>query len=192
MQKTSIIMRGYFYCVKTLGNIMHYNKKLLWLLLVVCNITKGTNVNYGVEIGIVIDKKDNKIINNGEYCALQKISLQANDSFQGNGNIYAESVVIHTKKFEFAGTITCFNQCIINVQEPFDKTIFKQEGPGEFIINVGEDYYNRPVTLQKESSMSLEPLKKLVVQFPKNHPVKTMGAVVGLSVALGIALFHKK
>jgi hypothetical protein len=94
----------------------------------------GADVNYGLNLSGNIEKNAGMVINNGEYYALKSVSVQA-DNFKGSGLIDAPTIYIRAKKFEFSGTIRCYNQCVIASDESFDPNIFKREGPGNFVIN---------------------------------------------------------
>lgn len=158
--------------------------KFMVLLLLACSTLKSSNVNYGDVISGNIEIIDNLVVNNGDYCALKNLSIRA-DSFEGAGNIYAQSATINCKKFAFTGTIACFNKCVINAEEPFDETMFTHDGPGEFIITIGKDVQSNQNMVNSES-ISFEPLKKYLMKFPTNHPFKTVTyctiAAVGLAV----------
>jgi hypothetical protein len=158
---------------------------LLVFTLLTSNMVYSIQTNYGSQIAMAMNVTDDTIINNGEYCALYKVSIDAYNSFKGSGDIYCQSCIINCKKFEFTGTITCYDQCIINVENDFDQDMFKKDGPGKFIINVGKKSYT---ALQSGPSLSFEPLKAYVIQFPQRHPFKTTlyGTIITAALTAGI------
>ncbi len=131
----------------------------------------NTNLNYGLVLSFSIDVSAQTVINNGDYYAMQKIVINT-DTFQGNGFIDAPSINITTKKFDYTGTITCYGTCIIRADEPFDENMFKREGPGDFIIEIGEK--NNNVQNHKHVAFSLQPIRNAIVLFPVRHPITTI------------------
>lgn len=161
------------------------------MIVTFSTIAQGMNINYGSEVALNIHKTGGTISNNGDWCALRTLSVHA-DTLKGVGNIFVHSIIIDTKKFEFTGTITCFGTCIINVEEPFDEKMFTYEGPGKIIINVGKEAHQK---LPKEESISIAPLKQMLMKFPQNHPIQTVACgaigVVCLAVYARSVLMQK-
>lgn len=142
----------------------------------------GTDANYGTILSGVIEKSATTIINNGDYYAMQKVSLKSNN-FKGTGLVEAPTIYITTKKFEFTGTLRCHGTCIIHAGESFDENMFKREGDGKFIIIVGENNMHKQQVFQE--SFSLEPLKNAIVEFPSHNPFKTIGFTTGIVLLCG-------
>lgn len=76
-----------------------------------------------------------------EVNGLQKtdrLNLKA-EIIKGTGTLDANNVSIDCDEFQFTGTIRCQNSCTINAKKTFNRNMFKQEGPGNFTINMPED-----------------------------------------------------
>lgn len=144
-----------------------------------------SHTNHGVIASFNIDVAAKTVVNDGDYCALAKVSVQADKVFKGCGYIDAPTVIIMTKKFEFTGEIRCYKDCMIYSEEPFNEDQFKRAGPGNFTIKIGAiDKHDLP---ELQGSISVEPFKNLIMQFPSHHPIK---ACVGAG-AIAAAVLYK-
>lgn len=72
----------------------------------------------------------------GLFSSKESISINCEELCTGTGTFKAPAVTITTKKFEFTGIIDCDVSCVITTQEPFDHTIFQQDGMGTFTFIV--------------------------------------------------------
>ena len=112
-------------------------KKNIVLLSLVCSTSFVLDVMCGVISCNNLNMHSNIVTNDGDFYARQKVFVQADELFKGSGNIDAPIVIIMTKKFEFTGTIRCYDTCTIYSEEPFNQDQFKREGPGLFTIKIG-------------------------------------------------------
>lgn len=84
--------------------------------------------------GMLIFEMSDSIKNDGKFTAAKKLVLTAGEEVGGSGYMRAPEIEITTKRFTFIGTINCSKKCIIKTQVPFDHTMFKREGSGDFIF----------------------------------------------------------
>ncbi len=87
--------------------------------------------NLNLSIGGTLD-------NNGDLIGKESVTLSC-DTLSGNGLICSPQISIKTKIFAYNGTIDCSGKCTITTSSPFDETMFKSQGGGEFIIILEEN-----------------------------------------------------
>lgn len=98
----------------------------------------GTLHNKGTWQGQNINLDTDMTVNTGKIVAVESIDLTAKEELSGDGLIEAPVIHISVKTFTFTGTINCSKTCVITAETPFDQSMFKREGNGEFIIKIEE------------------------------------------------------
>lgn len=142
----------------------------------------GSHTNYGTQIAGTIEQKARTVVNDGEYYALCKVHIEADD-VSGTGIIDAPTILIFAKKFVFTGTVRCSNKCIIFSEEPFDKAMFNKEGQGEFCIIIGKENKQAALQCDYQEHFSLEPIVRSVIDYPYCHPyITTLWATIAVSM----------
>lgn len=151
----------------------------------------NSQTNSGAIITLRYTAQAERIINNGEYYALQQVHLQAK-SVEGNGLIDAPTILIESETFKFSGKIRCYNTCIICVQDPslLDLKSFTYEGPGKLIIT-DKKSFNKYIE-QLQTSFSLNPLKHVTQEFVYRHPIQSIGVGGIIAVLIINGILHRK
>lgn len=80
------------------------------------------------------DIVSSSFVQDGQMTSGDEIRISCKELFSGKGSLQAPRVHIATKKFEFTGTISCSDECVITVEEPCNEAMFSRSGGGTFRI----------------------------------------------------------
>ncbi|BDC34714.1 hypothetical protein Noda2021_06720 [Candidatus Dependentiae bacterium Noda2021] len=122
----------------------------------------------------------------GEYVASEMIKIDSKSHVRGNGLLKAPKIRIKTKKFEFAGTISCDVLCVIITEEPFNHKMFKQTGRGQFsfITEPMPDPVN--LAIGGYEIILRDALEQSAAEFMKDDNVEAFSALINENSEFGI------
>ena len=90
--------------------------------------------------------------NNGVLIGTESATISC-DTLSGKGLLQSPQISIKAKIFAYTGTIDCNGKCTIITSIPFDESMFKRTGGGEFIIVIDESSGN-DYSKQKTKSLT--------------------------------------
>lgn len=109
-------------------------KVKMFLLLSAALMISGLGHGCSMRSPMINFSAGKSIVADGEFIASKKIMFTAGEEFKGKGLLEAPDIEITAKTFLFSGTIDCSGTCKIRTEVPFDETMFKRKGSGNFII----------------------------------------------------------
>lgn len=122
----------------------------------------------------------------GEHVASEMIKIDSRSHVRGNGLLKAPKIRIKTKKFEFAGTISCDVSCVIITEEPFNHKMFKRTGMGQFSFITEPMPDPVKLSIGGYDIILRDALEQSAAEFMKDDNVEAFSALINANSEFGV------